>query len=91
MKAVTGARGRKQGPSVCAKRLNVNMHTTAIIDRTLIHKDIAMAITDRPAAHEQVRSLTAWQCFHIGSESDLSKSTGYQREQRPTAQPKQSS
>jgi len=35
----------------------------AIIDRTLIHKDIAMAITDRPAAHEQVRSLTAWQFF----------------------------
>ena len=82
MRAVRGARGRTQGPA---------REAVAIIDRTLIHKDIAMAITDRPAAHEQVRSLTAWQFFHIGSESDLSKSTGYQREQRPTAQPKQSS
>ena len=30
----------------------------AIIDRSLIHKYIVMAVTDRPAAHEHMRSLT---------------------------------
>ena len=36
----------------------MNLHT-AITDRTLIHKYFVKAITDRPAAHEHVRSLTA--------------------------------
>ena len=32
--------------------------TMTIIDRSLIHKYIVMAITDRPAAHEHLRSFT---------------------------------